>query len=501
MKYSIFRLIVLLWLGTSTVFGQGTFFKVYSTMKHEWICECIQTLDNNFIIVGKRGPNSSFAESSALAMRIDDIGNLLNELIIENENNTRFTIVDRMPADEENILLIGAKDSITKDGTNSSLSICMVDQELNILTLNYLHILNNHVIDPYKNAIVDDSTICIVMQDWDLSLNPTVCQFIVSEIKLPGDSISSFFSYPEYLIHIAQDIIFLPQINEFRVLYIGNTIQKEIYAKIVHLDRKLTFDTTKLSPPNTVSSVCATEFTDSTYLYTSTCTSYEPYNPNRLIQMYELNFDSDSIRSTCFDTHPDTNLYAGGGTNTIVNGSTIFTSGMYNVIPLEYPWQDSPTWIQITLLDFDFNIQSQYFYGGDAMYVPLDMTSTNDGGVLVTGIMWDYNQPNNQQHDVFALKLNSDGMIVNIPDNATWQAGEAILYPNPAGSYVNIDFSMEYRIATLQLTDISGKMIFEKNLLSNRQSVDISGVPAGTYVYRIFNEDGLDERGKVVVCQ
>jgi len=102
------------------------------------------------------------------------------------------------------------------------------------------------------------------------------------------------------------------------------------------------------------------------------------------------------------------------------------------------------------------------------------------------------------QHDIFALKLNSDGLIVDVPENAPWQATEAIVFPNPAKDFVNIEYSQVYQTASFQLMDIGGKMVLEKQLKSNYQSINISLLPAGTYVYRIFNMDGLDERGKVV---
>jgi effector-binding domain-containing protein len=47
--------------------------------------------------------------------------------------------------------------------------------------------------------------------------------------------------------------------------------------------------------------------------------------------------------------------------------------------------------------------------------------------------------------------------------------------------------------------DISGKTIFISQLTSNRQTIDISALPAGTYLYRIFNPKGLEETGKLVV--
>jgi hypothetical protein len=59
--------------------------------------------------------------------------------------------------------------------------------------------------------------------------------------------------------------------------------------------------------------------------------------------------------------------------------------------------------------------------------------------------------------------------------------------------------SQLYTTATLQLVDISGKTVLMTQIIRNHQQVDISGVPAGTYVYRIFNSKGLEESGKMMV--
>ena len=495
----LYFIIIIFLFKTIMVFSQNTFFKAYPTEYQEYAYEVIQANDNSYIIVGKRGTTPTYTEVNALAMRIDVDGELLNEVVLEDENRTYFFIIDKAPNCQDQFLLIGSKDSITKEGMNSSLNICIADIDLNILSINNFHTLTNHRIGPWKHAMVDDSTMCLLIQDYDLDISPSVAQFIVSEIKLPGDSIRSFSSGPPNHNHIPQDILFLPQKNEFRVFYFGGLFEKDIFVKILHLDRNLNYDTVMYAPPHTITSVCATAFTDTSNLITATASNPELYVESHVIQIYELDESSDTIKGTYFYNHPDTNLYAGLGTNTAISNSTIFTTGIYNTIPLQYPWQSSPTWLQITLLDFDFTIKSQYFYGGDALYYPFCIISTDDGGVLVTGITWDYNIPNNQQHDIFALKLNSDGQIVNIPKDATWEAGEAIVYPNPAGDVVNVDFSMLYSTATFSLTNISGKTAFVKQLTTNRQSVDISSVPAGTYVFRIFNKKGLDERGKLVV--
>jgi len=50
-----------------------------------------------------------------------------------------------------------------------------------------------------------------------------------------------------------------------------------------------------------------------------------------------------------------------------------------------------------------------------------------------------------------------------------------------------------------QLMDITGKVAMERILNRNRPKMDISALPAGTYLYRISNQKGLEETGKFVV--
>ena len=105
-----------------------------------------------------------------------------------------------------------------------------------------------------------------------------------------------------------------------------------------------------------------------------------------------------------------------------------------------------------------------------------------------------------QVKEVFLMKTDSEGLLTGIGDNEQQiKTTEAILYPNPARDIINVEFSMLYQKATFSLTDISGKTAIVKQLTANRQTADISAIPTGTYVYRIFSNDGLDERGKILV--
>lgn len=102
--------------------------------------------------------------------------------------------------------------------------------------------------------------------------------------------------------------------------------------------------------------------------------------------------------------------------------------------------------------------------------------------------------------DVLFIKTTPDGLITGTHDEfPEISSTETLLYPNPAQDFAIVEFSRAYQCVTLVISNISGQEVFRTNLTGNKKQVDISGVPAGNYVYRIFNQEGLDESGKLLV--
>ena len=80
----------------------------------------------------------------------------------------------------------------------------------------------------------------------------------------------------------------------------------------------------------------------------------------------------------------------------------------------------------------------------------------------------------------FVVSLSSEVQEVKIK--------EFELYPNPCDSYVNIVFSnIDNEIKHIQLFDIVGKMIYEKNVNQNSLQINMSSYNQGIYFIRITN--------------
>lgn len=86
--------------------------------------------------------------------------------------------------------------------------------------------------------------------------------------------------------------------------------------------------------------------------------------------------------------------------------------------------------------------------------------------------------------------------------NAEKTKQPVLVYPNPASSMVC--FSLHEGIsassgAILQITDLSGRVIYSEQYKGKSMSVNVQNIPRGVYLYHISGDDGLLGRGKVVI--
>ncbi len=79
------------------------------------------------------------------------------------------------------------------------------------------------------------------------------------------------------------------------------------------------------------------------------------------------------------------------------------------------------------------------------------------------------------------------------------------VYPNPARDYVIFDFKLSQNVsdATLNVTSPSGRLVYNKLVQSNNQSVewDTHSVPSGIYIYELKDGNQTLDIGKVVIAK
>lgn len=73
---------------------------------------------------------------------------------------------------------------------------------------------------------------------------------------------------------------------------------------------------------------------------------------------------------------------------------------------------------------------------------------------------------------------------------------EAQIYPNPVDKQFSIHFSEVYQQSEIQLYDIQGRIVFQKQI-QNGESINIEHLDTGVYVY-LLNIEGKTQRGKLI---
>jgi hypothetical protein len=142
------------------------------------------------------------------------------------------------------------------------------------------------------------------------------------------------------------------------------------------------------------------------------------------------------------------------------------------------------------------NIRWERFYGGDAYYLMGKIIATKDGGCLVGGMRYDYQNTSELQTDVIILKLNEEGLLVGNQKTPAIVMHEAIVYPNPGTTEIKVRIAAQYKESLFQLFDMNGKQVASKKIAGKWGTINTSFLKSGTYVYRISSEDGLFESGK-----
>jgi hypothetical protein len=85
--------------------------------------------------------------------------------------------------------------------------------------------------------------------------------------------------------------------------------------------------------------------------------------------------------------------------------------------------------------------------------------------------------------------------------NAVFNNSQIKLYPNPATNTLTIEYSNWKNESTLQLVDVTGKLMLSQPISGKTTQLDITNLPNGMYLYRVLSVNGIEGIGKVVIAR
>jgi len=139
-------------------------------------------------------------------------------------------------------------------------------------------------------------------------------------------------------------------------------------------------------------------------------------------------------------------------------------------------------------LDSALHVKWEKEYGGDAYYMLLSITATQDGGCIMTGTRYDYLTQNNET-DPFVIKVNSEGNI-NWVHNLPSTFMKVSVYPNPGCDKLTVNNPPLN--TSLVLYNTYGQAVITQSL-NQSNSINTNSLQSGVYLYQL-----IDDKGKVL---
>jgi hypothetical protein len=222
---------------------------------------------------------------------------------------------------------------------------------------------------------------------------------------------------------------------------------------------------------------------DSTYLLTGErYTSFDKETDLGIIKVNKV----DSVIASTYFGKPDTVDLPGLYMNLdYITPDKIFFCATTN--SYSWPFQYEPSWIMVNILDPDLNLTIQQYYGGDAFYLVNSVLVTQDSGCVLACSRFDYLSQNNE-YDVYILKVNKDGLLVSTPEYTIINKNACYLYPNPGNDLLRIN-SLKNDL-TFQLFDLKGRLLTPVQLRTGSNVISVADFPPGIYLYSITNRKG-----------
>lgn len=158
------------------------------------------------------------------------------------------------------------------------------------------------------------------------------------------------------------------------------------------------------------------------------------------------------------------------------------------------PYCPFNSWIGITYLNDSLDVEWEQFFGGDDFYTSHIAEPSPDGGIVVAGTRYRFNDPG-QPHEVIIISVSPEGVVTGTSSNQPIQGKQAIVYPNPGDTRLMVEIGSHIKKAEFSLFDINGKLLLTSTLTDKITEINTEQLSTGVYIYSISNES-FRESGK-----
>lgn len=483
MRKSILILFIFLtFLGKS----QSTYFRIFSDSLNDFCNYTIE--DSNSSILGVGSSSLVLSDRGtwrAAIWKIQENGDTLSKHYYFNDTSSQFNFIEQRDTNYHVIATL----FLPPEYNISILQEIILDSNLNIISrskivrLNLLFLIDNivrklgneyYILGGEKHGIIYHDVVLKTSLDFDsisynilwprsaglmdcmLSQDSTKFWLFTSKYNnTPGSELIEFdFGFSNYTV------------KDFPYKYWPGTFDYEVNYK---------------------DNITAKWLTDSTFLVG--CTHIQTHDFLNNIECslgFSILDTTISLVPIEYIGVPDTNDYAGIIRNFDFNTyNDIIFCGTKNRSYEFFPTELS--WVIAGKLFEDLSTEYLRYYGGDAYYLTHSIIPTSDGGSLIMGRRYDHEMQIGEW-DVFFLKINNDGLIVNNNYIKTVTVPRIWIYPNPSKDILRLETTIPKGL--VRIYTCGGVLIKTSTFNSSQFNLAISNLSSGLYTCVLSDYSG-----------
>lgn len=138
----------------------------------------------------------------------------------------------------------------------------------------------------------------------------------------------------------------------------------------------------------------------------------------------------------------------------------------------------------VYMMDTALNIKGLKYYGGYMNYALMTVTATSDGGCVLGGTVYDWQNSFPEDVDLWIKKLFPEDLITHAEDTPDPKDGDVWIGPNPGREYLNVHTLRDHLV--LNLYDMNGRLVLNEKI-SNfpYHRVATNMLKSGSYTFQV----------------
>ena len=201
---------------------------------------------------------------------------------------------------------------------------------------------------------------------------------------------------------------------------------------------------------------------------------------------------SDSVLSNRGFGNPIENEFLSKDNLNFNDPNNIFLVGTTGVTLGNLEFSENPTEVIVNVVDSNLNTKKTNYIGGDACYLVLRSSITQDGGLVISTSRYDH-QLQNMERDPYIIKVDSVGLITSIAPEEE-EEPTFWIYPNPGNEFFNLISNGPK--GYIEVYDCLGRPVIKAGLMPGINKICTVQLIEGVYIYKVISDCGSYYSGK-----